>query len=521
MKKAPRSPMFSLRNCLLGLGIAGSLWAAVTVQAADTVLGSQAPYGGASGPVLTPTNPKTGTWTVIRGATSTAAKPATAATATPSSSASAPTPAPAPASLGALPAGGSVGDPLAIKGFAVAIGGALKSDNDEVWGRLVTLAGGKGARFVVFSTASEDPETSARQTIELLQRRGAVAEALPVAPKFSWVDLNKVVRDPALINKIKNARGVFFTGGAQERIVDVLAPGGNATPMLEAIWDVYRRGGVVAGTSAGAAIMSAVMFRDAPSVINIMKGKWVEGRQIDRGLGFVGPDLFVDQHFLKRGRFGRMIPLMMAKGYKLGLGVDENTAAIMHGDEVEVIGGKGALLVDLNEVKTDPTLGAFNVTNARLSYLDHGDRFNLKTRVTTPSAVKLRGDKLDANAADFKPYYTEELFHLDMLGDSTISNAMSYLIDSNRNEVRGLTFDVLPKPGDPVAELGFLFRLYKGRGSYGWSTDELGGEEYTVINVYLDITPVRMPQPIYGPWTGPVGHVGPAGSAAERGDGPQ
>ncbi|MEJ6007110.1 cyanophycinase [Paucibacter sp. AS339] len=394
------------------------------------------------------------------------------------------------------------GDPV-LRGYAVPIGGALKADNDEVWGRIVSLAGGKGARFVVFGTASEDPEASAKQAIEMLHRRGAVAEALPVAPKFGWVDLNKVVRDPALINKVKNARGVFFTGGSQERIVDVLMPGGHPTPMLEAIWDVYRKGGVVAGTSAGAAIMSTVMFRDAPSVINIMKGKWVEGKQIDRGLGFVGPDLFVDQHFLKRGRFGRMIPLMMAKGYKLGLGVDENSAAVIHGDEVEVIGGKGAMLVDLNDVKTDPTLGAFNLTQARLNYLDHGDRYNLKTRLTMPSAVKLRGEKLDPSSPDYKPYYTEPLFHLDMLGDTTISNSMNYLIDSPLAEVRGLTFDVAPKPGDPVAELGFLFRIYKGKGTYGWSTDENGPEDYTVINVYLDITPVRMPNPIYSAWPGP------------------
>lgn len=395
-------------------------------------------------------------------------------------------------------------EPL-IKGYAIPIGGALKSDNEEVWSRLVSLAGGKGSRFVVFGTASDDPEASAKQAVELLQRRGAVAEALPVAPKFSWVDLNKVVRDPALIAKVRNAKGVFFTGGSQERIVDVLFPGGHATPMLEAIWDVYRRGGVVAGTSAGAAIMSTVMFRDAPSVINIMKGKWVEGKQIDRGLGFVGPDLFVDQHFLKRGRFGRMIPLMMAKGYKLGLGVDENSAAVIRGDEVEVIGGKGAMLVDLTDVKTDMTLGAFNLTNAKLTYLDHGDRFNLKTRVTTPSAVKLRGQKLDPTAPDYKPYYLEELFHLDMLGDTTIANAMNYLIDSNQKEVRGLSFDVKPKPGDPLAELGFLFRVYKGPGSIGWSTDELGPEDYTVINLYLDVTPVRLPNPVYTAWPAPGG----------------
>jgi len=402
-----------------------------------------------------------------------------------------------------------------IKGYAVPIGGALKADNEDVWGRIVQLAGGKGARFVVFGTAAEDPEASAKTAVEMLQRRGAVAEALPVAPKFSWVDLSKVVRDPSLIAKVKNARGVYFTGGSQERIVDVLLPGGHSTPMLEAIWDVYRRGGVVAGTSAGAAIMSTVMFRDAPSVINIMKGKWAEGKQIDRGLGFVGPDLFVDQHFLKRGRFGRMIPLMMAKGYKLGLGVEENSAAVVHGDEVEIIGAKGALLVDLTDVKTDPTLGAFNVTNARLSFLDQGDRYNLKTRQTTPAPIKLRGAKHDHTAPDFKPYFTEDRFDLDMLGDSTIANAMTYLIDSNRSEVRGLTFDVLPKPGDPVAELGFLFRLYKGKGSYGWSTEEWGGEEFTVVNLYLDVTPVRMPQPIYSAWPGPDRNPG---AAPERSD---
>ena len=210
---------------------------------------------------------------------------------------------------------------LELADAQLAIGGALRSDNDEVWGRIVQLAGGKGSRFVVFGTASEDPEASARQAVELLQRRGAVAEALPVAPKFGWVDLDKVVRDPALIAKVRQAKGVFFTGGLQERIVDVLQPRGQPTPMLEAIWDVYRKGGVVAGTSAGAAIMSKVMFRDAPSVMNVLKGQLQDGKQLDGGLGFVGPDVFVDQHFLKRGRFGRMIPAMVAKGYKLGLGV--------------------------------------------------------------------------------------------------------------------------------------------------------------------------------------------------------
>ncbi|HEY4084053.1 MAG TPA: cyanophycinase [Burkholderiaceae bacterium] len=387
-----------------------------------------------------------------------------------------------------------------IKGYAIAIGGALKNDNDEVWQRIVNLAGGKGARFVVFGTASEDPEASAKQVVDLLQRRGAVAESLPVAPKFAWVDLNKVVRDPALIAKVRNARGVFFTGGSQERIVDVLIPGGKSTPMLDAVWEVYRKGGVVAGTSAGAAIMSTVMFRDAPSVIDVMKGKWSDGKQVDRGLGFVGPDLFVDQHFLRRGRVGRMIPLMMAKGYKLGLGVDENTAAIIHGEEIEIIGGRGALLVDLNDIKSDPTLGAFNVSNARLSYLDHGDRYNVHTRAIAPGPIKLRGEKLAASEPGFDPYYTEERFDLDILGDSTLANAMAQLVDSKRPDVQGLAFDPRAKPTDTLSDLGFHFKLYKGDDTVGWSTTEAGAEEYTVENVYLDITPVRVPQPLFSAW---------------------
>jgi cyanophycinase len=434
----------------------------------------------------------------------------------PSASASAPagkTPAkaPVPAAPASAPVPAAAPEPdSSIRGYAVPIGGALKADNEEVWQRIVNLAGGRGARFVVFGTASEDPEASAKQVVELLQRRGAVAEALPVAPRFLWVDLNKVVRDPALIAKVKAAKGIFFTGGTQERIVDVLQPGGQSTPMLEAIWEVYRKGGVVAGTSAGAAIMSTVMFRDAPSVVNILKGRFVDGKQVDRGLGFVGPNLFVDQHFLKRGRFGRMIPLMMAKGYKIGLGVDENTAAVIRGDEIEVIGDRGALVVDLTEARTDANLGAFNVQGARLSYLEHGDRYHVRARSTTPAAPKLRGELHDHESPNFKPYYTDEYFALDMLGDSTISNAMSRLIDSTRTEVKGLAFDVLPRVGDPLAELGFLFRLYKGPESLGWSTEEFGGEQFTVVNLYLDISPVKLPMPLYGSWQKPAAAAGAA-----------
>jgi cyanophycinase len=412
------------------------------------------------------------------------------------------TPAPTVPSAGSRAATASrevkIGEP--VKGYAVIIGGALKADNDEVWGRMVALAGGKGSRWVVFSTASETPDKVGRRAAELLEKRGAVAETMPVAPQLKWVDLDKAVRDPQLLELVRNADGVFFTGGAQERIVDTFKPGGHSTPMLNVIWEVYRRGGVVAGTSAGAAIMSTIMFRDALSVLNVMKGQLRDGKEIDHGLGFVGPNLFVDQHFLKRGRFGRMIPLMLAKGYKLGLGIDENSAAIVQGDMVEVIGGKGALLIDLNDIKTDPKIEALNVVGARLTYLDRGDRFDLGLRRIEPSERKQRAQLLDPNAPGYKPEYSNEPFYIDMLSDSTISNAMGFLIDSNRSEVRGLSFDPKAQASDALGDLGFSFRLYKGKDSLGWYSDESGGDEYSVANLYLDIAPVRISRPLFAPW---------------------
>lgn len=78
--------------------------------------------------------------------------------------------------------------------------------------------------------------------------------------------------------------------------------------------------------------MSATMFRDAPDVLRVLKFGAHESREIDRGLGFVGADLFVDQHFLRRGRLGRMLPVMVQKNYKLGLGVKENCGAVISRD---------------------------------------------------------------------------------------------------------------------------------------------------------------------------------------------
>ncbi|MCV2363900.1 cyanophycinase [Paucibacter sp. DJ1R-11] len=396
----------------------------------------------------------------------------------------------------------------APRGTAIVIGGALKYDNDAVWKRIVDEAGGPGARFAVFATAAANPERSAGQIIEALQRQGARAEHIPVAPRLAGSDVTASVRDPALLAKVNAAQGVFFSGGAQELIVDSLQPGGQPTPMLDAIWSLYRRGGVVAGSSAGAAIMSSTMFRDAQDSLKVLKGQLRRGQEVDRGLGFVGPHLFIDQHFLKRGRIGRLLPLMQAEGYRLGLGVEENSAAVIKGESLEVIGARGVLLVDLSEASRDARLPAFNIRGVRLSFLDRGDRHHLGSGETTPSAAKRAGHKIDPRAPNFKPFFTQQPFLMDMLGDNTIANAMAQLIDSPFPDLLGLAFAgprsvpasasaASATGSEPDSELGFEFRLYKGPDSLAWFTGTMGGEDYTVLNLRLDVLPVRVQQPFY------------------------
>ena len=368
---------------------------------------------------------------------------------------------------------------------------------NENWSRLVQLAGGKGARYAVFDTASESSDKTAELIVDALGKHGAIAEHIPVPAKLKTPDFRVAVADPALIAKVQASTGIFFSGGAQERITEALMlADGKPTPMLQAIWEVFNRGGVVSGTSAGAAIMSTIMIRDAQDVLGVLKNGARNGREIDRGLGFVGPNIFVDQHFLKRGRFGRMLPVMLQTGYKLGLGVDENTAAIVRGDEVEVIGFKGALIADLTNATSDKTVKAFNIRDAKLTYLDRGDRYNFTTRSTIPSTEKLKGKKIDPNDKTFAPYFTTDAFYPDVLGDTVVVHLMANLIDNKQKQVIGLAF-IASGNNASKPELGFEFRFRKGIDSLGYFTSASGGEDYTVANIYLDVSPVRMSKPLY------------------------
>lgn len=375
------------------------------------------------------------------------------------------------------------------QGNLLIAGGAVRPDNTIIWERLVQLAGGKGARIAVMPSAAGNPERSGTNLVATLTKFGASAFAVPVAVRLKNTDYKVAAEDENLARMIREAGGVYFAGGDQGLITKALVrPDGSRTAVLQAIWDVYNKGGVIGGSSAGAAIMSSTMYYEAKTVIGTLAAGVNDGRELAPGLGFVGTDVFVDQHLLARGRFARMLPAMLKKNYKLGLGIDENTAMVINAKrEVEIIGYQGALLLDLTQAKTNGDIKEFNLTNARISYLDRGDRYNLVTGQYTPSADKVNG-KLDPAS----PFLNEQVYSADALGHNTILVMMEKLINNARSEAIGIA---TAAPGEPREELGFEFKLTRDASSAGYESATT--DAYTILNLRLDVRPLQITRPWY------------------------
>lgn len=388
------------------------------------------------------------------------------------------------------------------RGALVIIGGSERFRDREPWDTIVELAGGDGAKIAIFPTAGgKDPAKSCGQVVKAFSRAGAEPLVVPVAWGEADRSVHEAVADPDLVRLVRNASGVYFVGGSQGRIADaMLDEDGRDTPMLAAIRDLYAEGGVIAGTSAGAAVMGKVMYRDAPAPLQILRDGVRFGAELDHGLGFLDPSWFVEQHCLVRGRFARAIVAMRSQGIPYGLGVDENTALVVRrGREATVIGYKGVLILDASDAvgdpDADPDAEGFSVTNVKLSYLDRGDSIDLETLAVTPAAEKSDETLLDPNAADFDPYYGHRMFYTDILGNATVADLLGRLIDNEEDEAIGLAFNGLDAREQPAE--GFEFRFYRGPDSKGWYTESFGGEDYTVLGIHLDIHPISIAGPLY------------------------
>jgi cyanophycinase len=392
-------------------------------------------------------------------------------------------------------------------GSLVIAGGGVEDNNKSIYNQLIELAGGaEKASFAVIPTASGEPVQSYAEIRKILIGYGVIPgniylirvamiddDSTGDADESTW-HLNG--NDSEMAGLVKKCTGVWFPGGDQMRTVKTLFNADKSKSMvLEAVWEVFRAGGVIGGTSAGAAIMSEIMIGGGNSLSALSHGVITEynkddfpesaGLLLTNGLGFF-PFGIIDQHFDPRGRIGRLaIALMHNKDHlTLGFGIDENTAIIYKGsDNTFTVAGKGGITI-VNVVSAiyqeRGNLPSFE--NIIVSRLEENDLYDIETAEIRPDPLK-------------KPTRGNEYYNNENPGQAGVltgySSGFGELLTFNLMDNRGANeIQNLSLTGD---NQGFMVTLIKLPESEGFFTDKPDGmDHYTVINVRMDITPVHV-----------------------------
>ena len=238
------------------------------------------------------------------------------------------------------------------RGRLVAIGGGEISEGDAPLLReFVKLAHGAGARIVVMTIATDDPQAAASQYKNAFKRLGVDdVKAVDVSARSD-------VSIPESLEAIENATGLFFTGGDQLHITSMLG----GSEMQAVMHRRYERGLVIGGSSAGAAMMSNSMIIGGGGDDNPKVGAAEIGPGMDLIIGAI-----IDTHFSQRGRYGRLLTAVAHYPQDLGIGIDEETAMIVNKNEFEVA-GKGAVTI----------IDGGTMTYTSLPYAEDGDGLSL------------------------------------------------------------------------------------------------------------------------------------------------
>jgi cyanophycinase len=244
----------------------------------------------------------------------------------------------------------------------------------------VGAAGGPQARIAVIPTASS-LGAEVQEVYEAVFTRLGAGTILPVRPES-----REEAHDPALVAALEEATGVFMTGGNQLKLSAIIC----GTPVGDAIVAAHARGAVVAGTSAGASIQSSHMVAfGGPGTTPKQRMT-----QVAAGLGLVN-SVVIDQHFDQRNRYGRLLMIVSQSPQLLGIGIDEDTGAIVteeDGEEILRVAGRGAVTIfdpkhivtNAYEARRSSPLLASGVT---LHVLPAGSAYNLTQRRLVPQAT--------------------------------------------------------------------------------------------------------------------------------------
>jgi cyanophycinase len=256
-------------------------------------------------------------------------------------------------------------------GHLLIIGGAEdKLRQRQILARFVSLAGGAEARVAVISTASSLGD-EATELYQQLFRSMGITDVRGLRPL-----VREDAEERSTLDAVSDATGIFMTGGNQLRLSSVI--GGTALGKM--LIERHRHGAIVAGTSAGASAISSHMVAFGTS------GTTPKQRmtQMSAGLGLL-PGVVIDQHFEQRNRIGRLMALIAQSPALLGIGVDEDTAALVTPNGVMEVIGKGSVTIldpariqtDAYEVKRHRPIMVSGVT---LHSLPSGYRFDLRKR---------------------------------------------------------------------------------------------------------------------------------------------
>jgi cyanophycinase len=261
----------------------------------------------------------------------------------------------------------------ASRGSLIIIGGHEEKEGKALILRAVAERV-EGGKLVVATLASEEPEAMFRD-----YHRAFTALGVRKIEHLDIPSRESILRDPPL-EVLEGASVVFFTGGGQLRITTQFG----GTQLCEQIQEFYVQGGTIAGTSAGASVMSDTMLVSGEGEASHRVGSKL---LMAPGLGYL-KDVIIDQHFAERGRIGRLLGAVAQNPRLLGIGLDEDTAIIVEQErDFRVLGSGGAYVLDGREMtctnlteedkEDERTASIFNV---KLHLLSQGDEFNLLTR---------------------------------------------------------------------------------------------------------------------------------------------